>query len=215
MAAYITYADAGLSTADANAGARAIADAGRPTGSVIYNPAFQKIAQTPISKGGGLFLDRTKMYTAEGQYNLTDKLGLSKSGTDLLVGASFRQFVLNSQGTIFADTAGTIKIVETGAYVQLSQKLFGDLVKLTASGRYDKNQNFAGHFTPRASAVVKLTKDHNLRLSYQSAYRFPTTQNQWINLKTSQGTLLGGLPALRDFYKFNTMPAYTLASVTS
>ena len=52
-------------------------------------------------------------------------------------------------------------------------------------------------------------------MSYQSAYRFPTTQNQWINLKTSQGTLLGGLPALRDYYKFSTMPAYTLASVTS
>ena len=215
MAAYITYADQGLSTADAHYGARAVADAGRPTGFVLYNPLFQKIAQTPISKGGGLFMDRTKMSSLEGQYNLTEKLGLSKTGTDLLVGASWRQFSLNSQGTIFADTAGPIKISETGAYAQLSQKLFGDLVKLAVSGRYDKNENFAGHFTPRASAVVKLTKDHNLRLSYQSAYRFPTTQNQWINLKTSQGTLLGGLPALRDYYKFNTMPAYTLASVTS
>ena len=215
MAAYVMNSDAGLNTTAAHNASRLVADAGRPTGFVLYNPLFQKIAQTPISKGGGLFMDRTSVYTLEGQYNLTESLGLSKTGTDLLVGASYRQYGLNSQGTIFADTAGIIKIAETGAYAQLSQKLFGDLVKLTASGRYDKNENFAGHFTPRASAVVKLTKDHNLRLSYQSAYRFPTTQNQWINLKTSQGTLLGGLPALRDFYKFSTMPAYTLASVTS
>ena len=215
MAAYVMNSDAGLNTTAAHNASRLVADAGRPTGFVLYNPLFQKIAQTPISQGGGLFMDRTKMYTAEGQYNLTEKLGLTKTGTDLLVGASWRQYVLNSQGTIFADTAGTIKIVETGAYVQVSQKLFGDLVKLTASGRYDKNENFAGHFTPRASAVVKLSKDHNLRFSYQSAYRFPTTQNQWINLKTSQGILLGGLPALRNFYKFSTMPAYTLASVTN
>ena len=213
MAAYVMNSDAGLNTTAAHNASRLVADAGRPTGFVLYNPLFQKIAQTPISKGGGLFMDRTSVYTLEGQYNLTESLGLSKTGTDLLVGASYRQYGLNSQGTIFADTAGIIKIAETGAYAQLSQKLFGDLVKLTASGRYDKNENFAGHFTPRASAVVKLTKDHNLRLSYQSAYRFPTTQNQWINLKTSQGTLLGGLPALRDFYKFSTMPAYTLASV--
>ena len=87
-------------------------------------------------------------------------------------------------------------------------------MKLSVSGRYDKNTNFAGRFTPRASAVVKLAKDHNLRFSYQEAYRFPTTQNQWINLTIGGGTrLMGGLPQLRDLYNFNTNPAYTVASV--
>ncbi len=57
---------------------------------------------------------------------------------DLLVGASFKKYVLNSQGTLFADTAGTIKINEVGAYAQLSRSLFGDKLRLTASGRYDK-----------------------------------------------------------------------------
>jgi len=215
LAAYATATDAGLNTQLAHNAARGVADAGRPTGFQLYNPLFQAIAQTPISKGGGLFMDRTKVYTVEGQYNLTEALGLNKSGTDLLVGGSWRQYVLNSQGTIFADTTGTIKIGETGAYAQLSQRLFNDFLKLTVSGRYDKNVNFAGHFTPRASAVVKLMQDHNLRFSYQSAYRFPTTQNQWINLNTSQGRLMGGLPQLRDYYHFSTNPAYTLASVTA
>jgi outer membrane receptor protein involved in Fe transport len=213
LAAYATYSDAGLNTNLAHNNSRGVADAGRPVGSVLYNPLFQQVAQNPISKGGGLFLDRTKVYTVEGQYNLTEALGLNKSGTDFLIGGSWRQYVLNSQGTIFADTAGSIKINETGAYAQLSQKLFGDIIKLTVSGRYDKNTNFKGRFTPRASAVIKLAKDHNLRLSYQSAYRFPTTQNQWINLSTSQGRLLGGLPQLRSFYNFGSNPAYTLASV--
>jgi hypothetical protein len=64
--------------------------------------------------------------------------------------------------------------------------------------------------------VVKLKEDHNLRVSYQTAYRFPTTQNQWINLLVGGGTrLMGGLPQLRKFYKFDTNPAYTLASVTA
>ena len=92
--------------------------------------------------------------------------------------------------------------------------MFGDRLKITASGRYDKNTNFKGRFTPRVSAVIKLAQDHNLRFSYQTAYRFPTTQNQWINLLVGGGTrLMGGLPQLRDFYNFNGNPAYTLASV--
>ena len=99
-------------------------------------------------------------------------------------------------------------------YAQLSQKMFGDFLKVTASGRYDKNSNFEGRFTPRVSAVMKLAKDHNLRFSYQQAYRFPTTQNQWINLLIGGGTrLMGGLPQLRDYYNFSGNPAYTVASV--
>ncbi|MCK9402417.1 MAG: TonB-dependent receptor [Chitinophagaceae bacterium] len=194
--------------------ARNVADQGRPTGFIGSTDLYQKVANTPISKGGGLFLDRSRLNVFEGQYNLTEDLGLAKSGTEFLMGASARTFILNSQGTLFADTAESIKINEVGAYAQLSQKLLNDVLKLTVSGRYDKNGNFKGKFTPRASAVVKLAKDQNLRFSYQQAYRFPTTQNQWINLTIGGGTrLMGGLPQLRDYYKFSTNPAYTLASV--
>ncbi len=209
---------AGLADVAAHNYARGIADAGRPVGNLLDNGLFNSIINKPISPtGGGLFVDKTAVYIAEGQYNLSDVLGLTKHGTDFLVGGSYKQYWLNSQGTLFADripglNPGKIKITETGAYAQLSQKMLKDVVKLTLSGRYDKNQNFDGRFTPRATAVVKVAKDHNIRLSYQQAYRFPSTQNQWINLNTGQVTLLGGLPQLRDYYQFNTNPAYTAAS---
>lgn len=214
LATYSGARAAGLANESAHLTARAAADAGRPTGFIGNNALFQKVAGTPISQGGGLFLDRSRLNVFEGQYNLTNALNLAKNGTDFLIGASSRQFELNSQGTLFADTAGPIKINELGAYAQLSQKLLNDVLKLTVSGRYDKNTNFKGRFTPRASAVIKLAQNHNLRFSYQQAYRFPTTQNQWINLTIGGGTrLMGGLPALRDYYRFSTNPAYTLASV--
>jgi len=212
--AYMQARLTGASDMAAHNAARAFADQGRPTGFLPDNPIFQHIVQTPIVKGGAQFVDKTALYNTEGQYNFTDALGLAKSGTEFLIGGNWKQYVLNSQGTLFADTAGVIKINEVGAYAQLSQKLFNDYVKLTVSGRYDKNTNFQGRFTPRASAVVKLAKDHNLRFSYQQAYRFPSTQNQWINLQVNAGTyLIGGLPQLRDFYHFNTSPVYTVASV--
>jgi outer membrane receptor protein involved in Fe transport len=215
-ATYSTILSSGASEQAAHAGARANADVGRPTGYLGNNPMFQSLVSTPISQGGAMFLERTSMRAAEGQYNLTEALGLAKYDADLLVGASARQFILNSQGTLFADTAGNININESGAYAQLSKRFFGDLLKFSVSGRYDKNENFKGRFTPRASMVVKLKEDHNLRVSYQTAYRFPTTQNQWINLLVGGGTrLMGGLPQLRKFYNFDTNPAYTLASVTA
>ena len=214
IAAFVTARDAGADNIAAHNAARNFADVGRPTGFIGNNPLFQSVARKPISQGGGLFLDRSRLKMFDGQYNLTEDLGLDKSNTDWLIGVSAKQYVLNSEGTLFADTAGPIRINEFGAYTQISQRLFNDVLKLTVSGRYDKNTNFQGRFTPRASAVVKLAKDHNLRFSYQTAYRFPTTQNQWINLTIGGGTrLMGGLPQLRNFYKFSTNPVFTLQSV--
>ncbi|RFM28950.1 TonB-dependent receptor [Deminuibacter soli] len=214
MGAYTTALAAGLPSTDAHNAARGVADQGRPAGPVYDNPLFKQIASTPISQGGGLFLDKSSLYMVEGQYNLTRLLKLEDKGTDVLVGASWKRYVLNSEGTLFADTAGRININETGAYAQVSQKIFKDILKLTASGRYDKNTNFKGRFTPRISAVVKVAEDQHVRLSYQTAYRFPSTQNQWINLVVGGGTyLIGGLPALQNFYNLNNNPGYTLPSV--
>jgi outer membrane receptor protein involved in Fe transport len=222
MSAYVTAMQQGAPMFMSHMAARNFADQGRPTGFIGNHPLFQSIVRTPIGKRvagmngleGGQFMDKSRLNVVDAQYNLTEALGLAKHGTDFLVGFNTKQYQLNSEGTIFADTLGAININEFGAYGQLSQKLFKDIVKVTISGRYDKNTNFAGRFTPRASAVIKLKQDHNLRLSYQTAYRFPTTQNQWINLLVGGGTrLMGGLPQLRDYYNFSGNPGFTLASV--
>ena len=209
--AYLLNRLGGASDAMAHAAGRTAADIGRPTGNLLDNELFNKIINTPISKGGGLFVDKTSLYMYEGQYNLTDAFGLAKIGTEFLIGGNYKEYRLNSEGTLFADTSGKIKIAETGVYGQLSQKIFNDVLKLTASGRYDKNENFAGRFTPRFSAVVKVAKDQNIRLSYQQAYRFPSTQNQWIKLNVGAATLLGGLPQLRNFV-FGSAPVFTVGT---
>lgn len=221
MAAYATARGAGLNLVPnmtAHNNARAFADQGRPTGDIQYNPLFQKIATTPISQNGGLFLDKSSLNMLEGQWNLSTLLGLDKMKTDILIGGNYKQYVLNSEGTLFADKVGEpIKINELGGYLQITQKLFNDKLKLVGSARYDKQTSFAGRFTPRVAAVYEVVKDNNVRVSYQQAYRFPSTQNQWINLAVGGGTqkLIGGLPELRDINNFNTRPAYTPASAAA
>ena len=136
----------------------------------------------------------------EGMYNFSDLI----KWADITVGASTREFVLNSHGTIFADTAGTIKINETGAFAQIQKGFFDNLLNITAAGRYDKNSNFQGRFTPRFTAVYQVAKDNFIRASYQTAYRFPSTQNQYINLQTGSARLIGGLPQFIQAYGLTT-----------
>lgn len=202
--------------ADINAhmNARAAADAGRLIpGTPGFEDAKLRIRKTPIKDGGALFLDKTDLWAGDGQLNLSDALNFSDK-VDIIVGAQWKQFVLNSEGTLFADTAGNIKINEIGGYIQLRKKLFNDVLTLTAAGRYDKQTNFEGRFTPRFTAVVRVAKDNNIRFSYQTAYRFPTNQDQYISLVTGAGTLIGLLPEFQDFYQLNSSrPGYTPESI--
>jgi outer membrane receptor protein involved in Fe transport len=210
--AYLAAKLAGAADIDAHNNARATADIGRPAaGSAEFKRIFDQVRSKPISQGGGLFLDKTDLYNLEGQYNLSD---ITNGFADVLVGGNFKRYVLNSEGTLFADSAGVIGINEVGAYIQASRSLANDKLKLTVSGRYDKNENFKGRFTPRATALIKLAENSNIRLSYQTAYRFPSTQQQWINLSVGGGVkLIGGVQELKDFYNFNSNPVYSLSSV--
>jgi len=210
---YINNRISGLNNNDAHNAARARTDLGSPQpGTPAYNAIYDRIRKTPISQGGGLFLDKSDLYAVEGQYNLSQ---WTSKFADILIGGNFRKFVLDSRGTLFIDTAGPISINEYGGYIQLSRNI-GDRIKLNVSGRYDKNQNFAGRFTPRATAVIKLARNSNLRVSYQTAYRFPSTQQQYIRLGVGGGeTLLGGLPVFYNIYNFQGNPPYDLPLGTS
>ncbi|MGN6292618.1 MAG: TonB-dependent receptor [Chitinophagaceae bacterium] len=204
-----------LPGATIHASARALADQGRLLpGTTAYENALKEARSVPISQGGALFLDKTDLWAADGQLNLSDALEFSDK-VEVIVGGQWKQYVLNSEGTLFADTAGSIKINEYGGYIQLRKALFNEFLTLTAAGRYDKQTNFDGRFTPRFTAVFKVAKDNNIRLSYQTAYRFPTNQDQYISLITGAGVLIGCLPEFQTYYGLNsaTRPGYTAASI--
>lgn len=209
--------------------ARATADVGRLLpGTTAYNAALKKVRTTPIKNGGALFLDKTDLWAGEGQLNISDA-GKFSNVVEIIAGVQWKRYVLNSQGTLFADNTdtligyakidnrGNIKVDETGGYVQLRKKLLNDVLTLSGSIRYDKQTNFNGKFTPRVSALIKVAKDNFLRMSFQTAYRFPTMQNQYIALSTGTAVLIGALPEFQSYYKLNTVPfqGYTAASIVA
>jgi outer membrane receptor protein involved in Fe transport len=207
--AYLNAKQSGRPDMEAHNIARSAADVGRPKpGTQEFKTLFDQVRSKPIPTGG-LFTDRSDLYMVEGQYNLTSLAQFA----EVLVGGNWKQYVLNSEGTLFADTKGNpIKINEYGGYVQIGREIIKDLLKLTASGRYDKNENFEGRFTPRVTAVVSPVKDHNIRLSYQTAYRFPSTQQQWIDLNAGTGRLLGANRTLWEKYNLINDPGNAASS---
>ena len=205
------------SDAQLHLASRGLADVGRfLPGSKQFNDAAQVIKNTAVNKpGGSKFFDRSDLYAMDAQLNVSDAFGFSNF-VEVLAGVNWKQWLLNSRGTIFSDTLNTITINEYGGVLQLRKKLFNDIITLTASGRYDKQTNFEGRFTPRVTAVIRVAKDNNLRLSYQSAYRFPSNQNQYISLRLGGGSsfLIGCLPEFQSYYRLSTdRPGYTAASV--
>lgn len=199
----------------AHATARNAADNGRLLpGTPAFDAALKTAINTNINDktsaiGGARFADKSALYHFEGQLNLSDYVKF----VEVMVGANYRIYHLNSKGTIFSDTTGAIDINEYGGYIQLQKRLFNDVLKLTASGRYDKNENFDGRFTPRVTALVKVANDNNIRLSYQTAYRFPSTQDQYINLNVPGAKLIGALPQFQTAYNFGGNPVYTAESI--
>jgi iron complex outermembrane recepter protein len=203
--------------------ARANADKGRfLPGTPEFNAAADEskgraipgiLAPASARKIGSKFNDKTGMVHFEGMYNLTKKFN---DALEVIVGANYRNFGLNSAGTLFAlDTDGKeFDITEFGGYVSLGKKMFDDKFKLSGSMRYDKNQNFSGQFTPRIAGVLSLNDNSNFRVSYQTGFRMPTTQNQYIDLFVGSSRLLGGLPFLRERY-LKGQQTYSFVSVAT
>ncbi len=201
----------GQSAAAAQAAARAYADRNRPAvGSDAFNTLLNTYRDKSISQGGGAFKDKSALYHLDAVYNLKNQIKFA----EVLVGGNYRRYQLASESTLFADNVdgrtGSIGIDEYGVFGQVAKSFFTEHLKLTASGRYDKNQNFDGQFTPRFSAVTTFG-DHNIRLSYQTGFRIPTTQNQYIDLLTPSARLIGALPEFDK--RYNLANAYTLQNV--
>ena len=180
-------------------------------GGTEFDASVAEIKKQPIP-AGARFLERTNLYHTEAMYNF--KREIDPETLELIAGANYRVYDLRSEGTLFAlkDNGEEFNIREYGAYVQAGHT-FNNVFKLTASLRYDKNENFKGQFSPRISGVVTVAENHNFRASFQRGFRIPTTQNQYIDLVTPQAHLVGGLPLFRDRYNMIENPVYALSDV--
>lgn len=185
-------------------------------GTQAFNDSLAKITSNPSFRSGGTkFQDNSNLVHYEAQYNFN----LSKVNDflpkDFKVGANLRDYNPRSYGTIFSDTLidkkdinkgfTSIHVREWGTYINTEKKIFKEKLNLIGSLRLDKSQNFKASFSPAFSMVYELIKNNNIRMTYSTAVRNPTLQDQYLlydigfiilegNVKGKDMMLLGDFP---------------------
>jgi len=198
--AFVQQTLGGATEEQAHAAARTAADTGRLLpGTPEFQEAFDQVIQDSDLSQGSQFRDESKYYHADANYNFSHLIDWA----EIQVGGSFRQFSLNSFGTIYTDIDGPIEYSEFGLYSQIQKKIemAGEQsLKLTGSMRYDKQEFFDGFFSPRVSAGYTINRNHNIRASAQTGFRNPTTQDLFIGLDVGSRILVGSAADNLDRY---------------
>ena len=205
--AYISSTLGGMTPENAHKVARSVADTGRLLpGSAGFKSAFDKVTNEASVLSGSKLVDNSRIYHSDANYNFKDMIKFA----EIQVGGSYRAYQLNSSGRIYTDADGPINYNEYGAYTQLTKKLMDDRLKFTGSIRYDKSKNFEGNYSPRVSLVYSAgeSRKHNFRASFQTGFRNPSTQDQYIGFNVGSAILLGSAPDNLTRYK-ETLPIST------
>jgi outer membrane receptor protein involved in Fe transport len=182
----------GGSTALAHNNARAVADPLllQPGTAAFNNAVDAATRSTADNLGvGARIQDISKVYNYEVDYDFGDKFSFG----NVIVGAQFKNFDLNTGGTLYTDEDGPIKYSQYGAYAQLKTDLFDEFISLTTSMRYDKVEVLdVGNVTPKLALLFNLSENKNIRFSAQQGFRNPTNQDMFIGYNTSSAVILGG-----------------------
>ena len=186
--------------------ARSLTDLGlSPPGGIIFDnntdrlvpgtPEFDAAlnditSKTSFLEGGSRFYDKSALYHVHGErFFYIDSI--KHPDFKITTGGNFRLYTPKSRGSIFKDTNSVITNREGGAYLGIEKKYVANRLKLNATIRVDKNENFDLVYSPSASAVYNVDENSILRLSFASATRNPTLQDQYLYYNTGRAILLG------------------------
>jgi hypothetical protein len=167
------------------------------------------ITSKSIDEEGAQVYDNSKIYQIEGMYDFTHLI----SFMEMQMGISNRVHSVNSNGTVFFDEPGDpITINQFGSFVQINKNFLDERLRITGAFRFDKNQYFDSQYTPRFSVIYFLNrnKEHSIRGTVQTAYRFPSIADQWVDLNAGVFTSVGGMPEVQNKYNFYTIPLYPM-----
>lgn len=182
--------------------ARQLADAGRyQPGTAAFNNKLKELADVNNWDIGSALRVKDDMFHIEGQVDISRALAkdfTTKTGLQFLAGFDHRTYLIHPDGNYFINytpghTFDNFTYNKTGGFVQTGKSLFNDKLKITATLRADKNDDFNVKFNPRFTAVFSPTTEQNFRFSYQSGYRFPSIFEGFSNVNSGGVKRIGGL----------------------
>lgn len=210
---------AGLTVPNALRDARTNADKGRPVpGTPAFNDLIAKLRDINNWDIGAALRVQSWMYHVEGQVEPTQVLWKrfrQQTGVNVQAGFDFRRYVVFPDGNYFINPTEPGKNLvygKTGGFVQLSRTFLDNRLKVAGSLRLDKNTYFNARLNPRLSVVYSPAEAHNIRLSYQNGYRFPSLFEGFTNINSGGVKRVGGLPIMSQGIYEN---AYLVTSINA
>ncbi|WP_080059643.1 TonB-dependent receptor [Spirosoma aerolatum] len=214
-----TDTKADMTVPDALRDARSFADRGRPVpGTAAFNTLISTLRAINNWDIGAALQVKSWLYHTEGQWEPTKVLWKNfrqQTGIDLLMGFDFRRYVVFPDGNYFINPTNpghNLVYGKEGGFVQASRNFLDDRLKVTGSLRLDKNTYFDPRLNPRLALVYSPTESHNLRLSYQNGYRFPSLFEAFSNVNSGGVKRVGGLPIMSKGIYENT---YLVTSINT
>jgi len=141
-------------------------------------PRDEVLRQLPSIREDNRFVDKGELWDSEAQYNNSFNVGL---GTlDLVTGVQYRRYLPDSEGTFLADAAGQdIDQTEVGGYLQFDYRPT-DAIRINAAARVDEHSEYDTQFSPKAAVVYTVAPNHNVRATYNRAFKTPTILNNYL-----------------------------------
>ena len=175
-------------------------------GTAAFDSLFKDVTSRTFTEDGSLFYDKSALYHFQGEYKFEPKWG------EIIIGGNGRMYRPDTKGTIFSDSleftystnsAGEqIKVDssfkkitnrEFGVYAGVTKKVLEDRLKLSATIRLDKNENFDALISPAFSGVYTVNENHTFRFTFSSAIRNPTLADQYLYYNVGNAILIGNL----------------------
>ena len=215
----------GTAIPQALAAARQRADLGRlQPGTAAFQNKLEELADVNNWDIGSALRVKDKMLHVEGQVDISKLIApdfKSRTGMELQAGFDHRSYLIQPDGNYFvnpdpAKTGQTFSYGKTGGFIQVGREFLDNKLKLTATLRADKNDYFNTKFNPRFTAVYSPAEEHNMRVSFQSGYRFPSIFEAFSNVNSGGVKRIGGLKilsngVLENGYLKNSIDAFQAA----
>lgn len=195
-------AAAGADVKEALSQARQTADAGRyQPGTAAFQNTLEKLADINNWDIGSALRVKDDLVHIEGQVNISQGISTDfkkETGLDLLAGFDHRTYIIHPDGNYFINYKQGHEFADmyyskTGGFVQAAKELFGNKLKVSATLRADHNEYFHLKLNPRFTLVYSPTVARNIRVSFQSGYRFPSIFEAFSNVNSGGVKRIGGL----------------------
>ncbi len=172
------------------------------------------------SLASGLPLEeKSSIYHVEGQYNRS----FAGDKAKVVLGASFRNLTVNTQGTLMAPADDDRSDHYVSAYGQLEYALTPQL-RVVGAARWDDGNLIEGQVSPKGALVFSPNEQHSVRFTFNQAFQTPNYSEFFLRVpvaspQTGPRTLERGIegfftslnsgplgPALASLQLPNTLP---------